>query len=36
MLAGFTLLFAGIVLMRMRAILAQAKAEARMRRRAAQ
>ena len=32
MLAGFTLLFAGIVLMRMRALLATAKAEARMRR----
>ncbi len=32
MLAGFTLLFAGIVLMRMRAMLATAKAEARMRR----
>jgi len=31
---GFTLLFAGIVLMRMRAMLALAKAEARMRRRA--
>lgn len=35
MLAGFTLLFAGIVLMRMRAMLATAKAEARLRRRAA-
>jgi heme exporter protein C len=34
MLAGFTLLFAGIVLMRMRALLATAKAEARLRRRA--
>lgn len=34
-LAGFTLLFAGVVLMRMRAILAVAKAEARLRRRAA-
>lgn len=34
-LSGFTLLFAGIVLMRMRALLAQAKAEARMRRTAA-
>ena len=34
MLSGFTLLFGGIVLMRMRAMLAQAKAEARMRRRA--
>ncbi len=33
--AGFALLFAGIVLMRMRMILAQAKAEARMRRKAA-
>ena len=32
MLAGFTLLFAGIVLMRMRALLAIARAEARMRR----
>ena len=32
MLLGFTLLFAGIVLMRMRTILALAKAEARMRR----
>lgn len=32
MLAGFTLLFAGIVLMRMRALLAMAKAEARLRR----
>lgn len=32
MLAGFTLLFGGIVLMRMRALLAHAKAEARMRR----
>ncbi len=32
MLLGFTLLFAGIVLMRMRTILARAKAEARMRR----
>ena len=32
MLAGFTFLFAGIVLMRMRAMLATAKAEARMRR----
>ena len=32
MLAGFTFLFAGIVLMRMRTILALAKAEARMRR----
>ncbi len=32
MLAGFTALFAGIVLMRMRAMLATAKAEARMRR----
>jgi heme exporter protein C len=32
MLAGFTLLFAGIVLMRMRTLLAVAKAEARMRR----
>ncbi|MEG8013851.1 heme ABC transporter permease CcmC [Sphingomonas sp. 22R3R2A-7] len=32
MLLGFTLLFAGIVLMRMRTILAVAKAEARMRR----
>ncbi len=35
MLAGFSLLFAGIVLMRMRALLAQAKREARLRRRAA-
>ena len=35
MLGGFTLLFAGIVLMRMRTILAIAKAEARMRRNAA-
>ena len=35
MLAGFTFLFAGIVLMRMRAMLAQAKREARLRRRAA-
>lgn len=34
-LAGFTLLFAGIVLMRMRALLAIAKAEARLRRKAA-
>jgi heme exporter protein C len=34
MLAGFTLLFAGIVLMRMRAMLATAKAEARLRRQA--
>jgi heme exporter protein C len=33
---GFTFLFAGIVLMRMRALLAQAKVEARMRRMAAQ
>ena len=33
-LGGFTLLFAGIVLMRMRALLASAKAEARLRRRA--
>jgi heme exporter protein C len=32
MLAGFTFLFAAIVLMRMRALLAVAKAEARMRR----
>jgi heme exporter protein C len=32
MLAGFTLFFAAIVLMRMRALLARAKAEARMRR----
>ena len=32
MLAGFTALFAGIVLMRMRAMLATAKAEARLRR----
>jgi heme exporter protein C len=32
---GFTLLFAAIVLMRMRALLAAAKAEARMRRKAA-
>jgi heme exporter protein C len=32
MLAGFTLLFAAIVLMRMRALLARAKVEARMRR----
>ena len=32
MLAGFSFLFAGIVLMRMRALLATAKAEARMRR----
>ena len=31
-LVGFTLLFAGLVLMRMRALLATAKAEARMRR----
>jgi heme exporter protein C len=31
-LVGFTLFFASIVLMRMRALLAQAKAEARMRR----
>ena len=31
-LSGFTLLFAGIVLMRMRTILARTKAEARMRR----
>jgi len=36
MLAGFTLLFAGIVLMRMRTMLATAKAEARMRRMAAE
>lgn len=35
MLAGFSLLFVGIVLMRMRAILGAAKAEARMRRKAA-
>lgn len=35
MLLGFTLLFAGIVLMRMRAMLATAKTEARLRRRAA-
>ena len=35
MLAGFTLLFAGIVLMRMRTLLALAKREARLRRRAA-
>ncbi|MBS0284201.1 MAG: heme ABC transporter permease, partial [Proteobacteria bacterium] len=35
MLGGFTLLFAGIVLMRLRTILAIAKAEARMRRKAA-
>ncbi len=35
-LAGFTLLFAAIVLMRMRAILARNKAEARMRRMAAE
>lgn len=35
MLLGFTLLFAAIVLMRMRALLAVAKAEARLRRRAA-
>jgi heme exporter protein C len=35
-LAGFTLLFAAIVLMRMRALLAEAKYEARMRRKAAQ
>ncbi|MFW2852184.1 heme ABC transporter permease CcmC [Sphingomonas sp. TX0543] len=35
MLAGFSLLFIGIVLMRMRAILATAKAEARLRRKAA-
>lgn len=34
MLVGFTLLFGGIVLMRMRAMLATAKAEARMRRKA--
>jgi heme exporter protein C len=34
-LAGFTLFFAGIVLMRMRTILAATKAEARMRRMAA-
>lgn len=34
MLAGFSLMFAGIVLMRMRATLARTKAEARMRRRA--
>jgi heme exporter protein C len=34
-LAGFTLLFAAIVLMRMRALLAEAKVEARMRRMAA-
>jgi heme exporter protein C len=34
-LAGFTLLFAGIVLMRMRALLAEAKVEARLRRMAA-
>ncbi|MGJ3629884.1 hypothetical protein AB5I41_29275 [Sphingomonas sp. MMS24-JH45] len=32
MLAGFTCLFAAIVLMRMRTLLARAKAEARMRR----
>ena len=32
MLAGFTLLFAGVVLMRMRALLARAKREARLRR----
>ena len=32
MLAGFTLLLGGIVLMRMRALLARAKAEARLRR----
>lgn len=32
MLAGFTFVFAGIVLMRMRTLLATAKAEARMRR----
>ena len=35
MLAGFTLFFAAIVLMRMRAMLATAKAEARLRRMAA-
>jgi heme exporter protein C len=35
-LAGFTLLFTAIVLMRMRAMLAEAKYEARMRRKAAQ
>ena len=35
MLAGFSFLFGGIVLMRMRADLARIKAEARMRRRAA-
>ena len=34
-LSGFTLFFAGVVLMRMRALLANAKAEARMRRMAA-
>jgi heme exporter protein C len=34
-LLGFTLFFAGVVLMRMRAILATSKAEARMRRMAA-
>jgi heme exporter protein C len=34
-LIGFSLLFAAIVLMRMRAILAEAKVEARLRRRAA-
>jgi heme exporter protein C len=35
-IAGFTLIFGAIVLMRMRALLAAAKAEARMRRKAAQ
>lgn len=34
-LAGFTLMFAGIVLLRMRALIAAAKAEARLRRKAA-
>jgi len=34
-LAGFTLFFAGVVLMRMRAILASQKVEARLRRMAA-
>jgi len=34
-LVGFTLLFTAIVLMRMRALLATAKAEARLRRKAA-
>lgn len=35
-LSGFSLLFGAIVLMRMRALLAQQKVEARLRRRAAQ